>query len=161
MYQGRPEENPGNKIGKLLFRAIQKEALCNCMEDEELFAQMKQHFISGAHTHLRLQNMTTLNWLMLSKFPSTQQHTPQHKQSQGPDLGANGQTHIREVPCHPTALAVLVPQRGPFTGPEAMWRQATAGAGAARTVPLDVALDPTEDTGGAFLLTWHRDRKEC
>ena len=41
-------------------------------------------------------------------------------QPQGPDLGTNGQTHIREVPRYPTALAVLVPHWGPFTGPEAM-----------------------------------------
>lgn len=94
-----------------------------------------------------------VNTQLDKRFRSFLKHTLQHKHSQGPDLRANGQTHIREVPCHPTALAVLVPQRGPFTGPEAMWRQSTAWTGVARTVPLDVALDPTKDTGGTFLLT--------
>lgn len=59
---------------------------------------------------------------------------------------------IGEVPGHTTALAVLVPQRGPFAGPEAMRGQATAGTGTARAVPLDVALDPTKYTCGRFLV---------
>lgn len=42
MCRGRSEENPGNKA----------EALCNCTEDEELFAQMKPHVRNGAHTHI-------------------------------------------------------------------------------------------------------------
>lgn len=31
--------------------------MCNCAEDEELFAEIKQHFIIGAHTHLRLKKI--------------------------------------------------------------------------------------------------------
>lgn len=68
------------------------------------------------------------------------------------ELAANGQTYIREVPCHTTALAVLVPQWRPLTESEAVRRQATALAGAARTIPVDVTPDPTKDAGGTFLL---------
>lgn len=35
-------------------------------------------------------------------------------------LWVKEQTHIRKVPCHTAALAALVPQRGSFTGSEAM-----------------------------------------
>lgn len=61
------------------------------------------------------------------------------------------EAHISEVSSHATALAVLVPQWGPLAGLEPVWGEATAGAEAARTVPLGVALDPTQDAGGTLL----------
>lgn len=138
---GQAWGKPRKQRIKLILGVTEKKALFNWTEDEELYAEIKQHFIKGGHICLRLQNMLKHNWQM---------------QSKGKDLQAKRQTHIKEVPSHTTAKAVLVPQRGPLTGLDTMWRQATAGARLGWTVPLDVALDTTKDTSGTFLLTWRR-----
>lgn len=57
---------------------------------------------------------------------------------------------IRKVASHPTAMAVLVPDRGLWAGLVPMGGKTTAGTMPSRTAPLEVALEPTEHTGGSL-----------
>lgn len=103
MYQGKPEENPENR--EEMF------SLSNNEEDKELFARNKTtlHKLSP-HNHEVTEsvNKQLSNVFNASFSTITHSATPTLK-------GADLRTHIRKVPCHPAAQAVLVPY----------WRQIT------------------------------------
>lgn len=80
------------------------------------------------------------------KYVTTERATFQSAQHDRP-------TYIREVACHPTPPAVLVPYWRLFTRSEAMGGTSTDDAGAGGARPLNVAVDPTKHTDWTFLKT--------